>query len=147
MTTITFFQQARADGGMRTGIDVDRETALEWFKEPKGESNPVLLWFIDVRLSGKGLPADGEEARAWLIEAAAELRPVLLGAADELQAGLDEDVIPFEYEAPTAVQGARVRIVCAVHGRVHGLQIAKELRRIAKDWTKLLDKLPAEKAA
>ncbi len=147
MTTITFFQQARADGGMRTGIDVDRETALEWFKEPKGESNPVLLWFIDVRLSGKGLPREAEAARAWLIEAAAELRPALLSAADELQAGLDEDVVPFEYQAPAAVRGADVRIVCATHGRIQGLQIAKELRRLAKEWTKLLGKLPAEKAA
>ena len=68
MSDLLFYQQARRDGGVRIGIEVDGDLILHRFIEGKLPNDPGLLWFIDVSLSGPQVPADAEAARDWLLE-------------------------------------------------------------------------------
>jgi len=64
MPTITFYRQARRDGGIRTGIEIDQNTVLMRFDRGRKESDPALLWCVDVRCSGARLPREPETAPA-----------------------------------------------------------------------------------
>ena len=68
MPNLTFYRQARIDGGIRTGIELDGDTVFEHFEEGGPEPDPTLLWFVDLRCQGPGLPDDPRQARDWLID-------------------------------------------------------------------------------
>ncbi len=140
MNTITFYRQARVDGGMRTGVSVDDETVLHEFKRGKNDDNPALLWFVDVRFRGKGLPADPDDVREFLTAAAAKVKEALVAAADELSVGLDADVLPYVREHEVQ-RGVTLKVVCSANRRTTGLQIAKQIRQIASRWAELVQDL------
>jgi hypothetical protein len=66
MATMTFYHQQRGDGGFPTGFEIDDGTQLEMFEPGADESNPALLWHIDVECSCAGVPDNPPSAEAWV---------------------------------------------------------------------------------
>src|SRR5687768_336480 len=88
---ITLYRQARADGGVRTGIDGDGATLLERFEPGADDSDPALVWFVDVLFRDVPLedPAP-DAAREFLRRQGPAVTPRLVQIADdELAAGVD----------------------------------------------------------
>ena len=107
MSKLTFFRQARADGGVRTGIDVDGAT-LDHL-EGGTNDDPALSWFVDVRFDGQDVPADLAQAQQWLREKETLVRRAYEVLGRRLQVGLDPDVMPVQCEVPGSPPGVQER--------------------------------------
>src|SRR5688572_19819247 len=90
MTQLRFYRQVRYDGGMRSGIGIDEQPVLHEFCAGSDESDPALLWYVDIDLEGSRLPSDPAEGRAWLLAHADAIRSGLRLAAQRLAIGLDD---------------------------------------------------------
>jgi hypothetical protein len=143
MTELVFYRQMRVDGGVRTGISIDRSTGLERF-EPgpdEDESDPVLLWFIDVRCKASSIPREPEEARQWLIANAPWIVTGLDQVAEELSVGVDHDILPFQRPIPEAPAKIHAQVVGSAMRRIDATEIAVQIRSIRRHWKRLLASL------
>src|SRR4051794_4076762 len=114
MAGLTFFRQARIDGGVRTGVMIGEFTVLHRFEEGSADHDPALIWSVDLRCNGSGLPVDAEGARRWLLEHEGIIRRGFVRFADELQAGVDVDPYPLQWEGFEGTpEGVQMRIVCS----------------------------------
>jgi hypothetical protein len=134
------------DGGMRTGIDIDGEPAWQVFREPRAnEPDAALLWYVDVRCKGGGIPKDREAARSWLTRNATPIKSALQSLADKLRVGYDDESWPYQHTVRGGPSNTSIRIVCS---SVRGLEIgelSKSLRELGDNWEGILDSLePAE---
>jgi hypothetical protein len=134
MASIVFFRQRRRDGGTRTGIDVNGRTVLDHFEEGKGEPDPALVWYVDVRCEGPRLPRTAESAQQWLINHGPAFSREIDNLADELTAGIDSDTSPLQHVA-RRITGAKVTIACSAMRRIEAHQIGVVLRDIAANWS------------
>jgi hypothetical protein len=142
MPKLTFYHQVRADGGERTGIELDGTTLLHHFQQGHEEHDPALLWFLDLRCEGASLPDEPEAVREWFLKNEAFFVSRLREIADvDLRAGFDAEVMPFEKEVASAPDNARVVVAVSAAGRLVARQIAKDLRNVASDWAMLLSRL------
>ena len=139
MTTITFYRQARRDGGIRTGIEINGNTALSRFDDGTADSDPALLWYVDVKCSGKSLPVDPEEARGFLIRHETQIRQAISGLADEIPAGVDPDAWPVRRTA-RAKAGFTIEVACSAVRRLEAVEIAQRLREVAMQWRDLVER-------
>ena len=108
MERISFFRQERFDGGVRAGIGIDESTVLNSFKRGKSESDPGLMWYIDVQFEGRSLPREAEDAREWFLRNKRLVIESLLNCAEHLEIGLDVDESwPFSQriKGPRGTQG------------------------------------------
>jgi hypothetical protein len=140
MKTINFYRQVRVDGGKRTGVEIDGETALERFERGNEGEDAALLWFVDVRCSGRNLPNAAEPAREWLLKMAPAIQNGLREVANELRAGIDFTA-PVSREIPNIEQGLTVQIFCSAIRRLHALDIARSLDEISSHWQEFLNQL------
>ena len=142
MTKLTFYHQARADGGKRTGIESDRDTLLHHFAPGHEEHDPALLWYVDLRCEGEGLPDTPEGARDWFVRNTdyfvAQLRAM---ANDGLSAGFDPDLMPLERHLADAPDGVHVTVVVSAVRRLLARDIGPRLREFADHWGELLSQL------
>ena len=141
MATLAFFRQERVDGGVRTGIDVDGQTVLQDYQPGSDEHDPALLWYVDLRCEGDSLPATAQEARPWLIDHAPAITQALRELAEELTAGIDHELWPYERKVPGVQEGVHTRIVICAVRRLAATELANPLRDIAKNWNIFLDRL------
>lgn len=145
MPTITFFRQARRDGGVRTGIDIDDRTVLSRFEPGRRAEDPALLWYVDVRCEGPRLPRDVQAAREWLIRHEPQVRQALETLAGQVPDGLD----PTEWPLKTTkrLSGATITVACSAVRRVEARDIATTLQDVAARWQERLDTLTVSHAA
>jgi len=142
MATITLYRQARFDGGLRTGIDVDGETIFEHYQPESGDSNPALLWYMDIRLSGDQLPSDPLEARDWLAANSEFFRGQLERIAEEnLEAGFDAELRPFRRRLEGCPEGCSGEVVISAVRRLEARDIAGHVRNLADHWGAVLAEL------
>jgi hypothetical protein len=144
MSMLTFYRQACADGGLRTGVDLDGLTLLETFEPGGEEHDPSLSWYVDLRCEGDAFPTQPEKAQEWLLENADAIRKGLAACADELAVGLDlpdETLLPYERSLPRPPDGSRLRIFVSAIRRCDGRQIAVELRNLSRNWGRVLREL------
>jgi hypothetical protein len=144
MSMLTFYRQARADGGLRTGVDLDGLTLFETFEPGVEEHDPSLLWYVDLRCEGDVLPTEPEKAQEWLLDIGGVIRNGLAACADELAVGLDPsgaDLLPYERSLPRPPDGSRLRIFVSAIRRHEARQIAGELRKLSRDWDRVLREL------
>ena len=137
MSSIVFFRQRRADGGTRTGIDINGRTELDHFEEGKGDPDPALVWYVDVRCEGARLSRTAELAQQWLIDKGPAISRGIDELADKLTAGIDSDSWPLQH-ALRRNGAVRITIACSAMRRVEAQQIASVLRDIATHWTERL---------
>jgi hypothetical protein len=141
MASLTFYRQARIDGGVRSGVDVDGVAVFERFQSGTREPDPVLRWYIDVRAEGKDLPREPEQVRAWFLSHASIIKPALLALAEKLQVGIDDEVWPYEFPVAAAPKSTTMTlVVSAVRGLTPG-SLAKELKKLGREWNRLMDTL------
>jgi hypothetical protein len=140
MKTLNFYHQKRRDGGIRTGVDLDGEPVLEEFKPGRRPVDSALEWFVDVRCSGRRLPADAEAARAWLLHRGDAIGRQLAEMADELRAGIDPDW-PLTRTMPKAANGVEVEVVCSAIRRLTARDIRQVLLRLKGSWQALIASL------
>jgi hypothetical protein len=134
MSTITFYRQARQDGGVRTGIEIDRNTVLARFDAGGEDADPALLWYVDVECKGKSLPSDAGGARDWLIANRKAIQSALNQLAAEVAVGIDAEAWPLHRVVPGIPGGIQVRISCSAIRRLQARDISQVLRGISTRW-------------
>ena len=146
MSKLTFYVQARSDGGRRTGIDIDDETVLGRF-EPDGEEfDPALLWYTDIRCKGE-LPSEAARARDWLLQQSELLKGELKKLGTKLEVGLDFGPWPLQRKVENAPHGVEITIVCSSIRRVASHDFGKTLGRLADEFTAIVNSLGSVEAA
>jgi hypothetical protein len=146
MATLTFYRQARADGGLRTGIEIDGETLLEDYLPGGQEHDPALLWYVDLRCEGDSLPTEPEAVREWFLENARLIQSGFATCAEELKVGVDsfdQDFRPYERRIGQTPDGTVLRVCVSAVRRMDARKIAVELRRIGAEWDRSLHALPS----
>jgi hypothetical protein len=141
MAKMTLYRQTRVDGGVRTGLELDGLSALESFVPGSEDRDPVLLWFLDLRMRGDALNfGDMEEGRDWLLQHADAVTQVLNEAADRLASGMDRDYLPWNWET-SLPDDVRVQVyVMAVH-RLTAQRVGEYVRQFAQTWQEALQQL------
>src|SRR4051812_6199543 len=147
MPTITFFRQARRDGGVRTGIDIDDRTVLARFESGRErDDDPALLWYVDVRCSGPKLPREVRAARQWLERNEQPIVDALEGLAKQVPGGLDPSEWPLR-STKRLTNGVTVVVACTAVRRVEAREIAEILRDVAARWRERIEALSLVAAA
>ena len=145
MSQLTFFRQARADGGVRTGVELDGDLLLHRFEEGAAEDDPGLIWFIDVGFEGEGLPHGAEAVRDFLLARASEIASALAQMSDDIsRTGVDSGAWPLRRRAPATTDGVSITLTCSAIRRLEGREIANKLSELARDWAAIVGDLPAE---
>ncbi len=148
MGKLSFYRQARQDGGVRTAIEVNEDTVLHHFEEGGDESDPSLLWWVDLRCEGPGLPKGAEEARRWLLTHAGSIKEGFGRLAEKLHAGLDVDLYPLQWSDFHGLpKRVKATAVCSAIRRVTARDIATVVRGLAGHWEEIIANLPALPAA
>jgi hypothetical protein len=142
MPEVTFFRQARRDGGTRTGIDVDGETMLSRFDEGKSETDPSIVWFVDVTFRGRSVPRDAGAAREFLTRNRPIALRLLNELADEIPAGIDPTVWPVKKTRKVRA-GLEVAVACSAIRRLEASRLPGILRDLASRWVELVEELVA----
>ena len=142
MATITFFRQARRDGGVRTGIDIDDQTVLSRFEPGESDDDPSLLWYVDVRCTGPRLPREVHAARQWLVRNERPIRAAIEDLAARVPQGSDPSEWPLKLTRGAGT-GARVVVACSAVRRLEARRIARILRDLSTQWRQHLDSLDA----
>jgi hypothetical protein len=146
---LTFYRQQRMDGGIRSGIMVGENTLLGRFEEGQGEYDPSLVWSVDLRCSGEGLPQTAEEARRWLLDHQSVIRDGFSRYADYLRAGSDVTG-PYLLEwadFPDSPPGVAMKIVCGAMRRVDARLLASVLEDLGQRWDEIIQSLTAGQTA
>lgn len=145
MSKLTFFRQARSDGGIRTGVEIDDTLLLHRFQEGSREDDPSIAWFVDVRFEGPQLPHEAEDARAFLLARRDVVASGLLQLADELKTtGIDADAWPLTRPLSDPEERVSAALVCSAIRRLDGREIAARLSDVAREWTMIIGELQAE---
>src|SRR5215204_559527 len=118
MPEITFYRQRRRDGGTRTGIDIDGNSALDRFEAGTDDPDPALVWYVDVRCVGPSLPRTSHRARMWLLQHEVALTGVVLALAHELEAGSDPSDLPLRKTSRIGKPPVAVTVACSAVRRL-----------------------------
>ncbi len=148
MAKLLFYRQKRVDEGVRTGLEVG-EYELAWRFDPgPGESNPILLWFVDIKCEGPGIPDGPEQAQEWFENHGQMLRRGLRSYAQEIKTGTDIGFHSTTWNAePQTSEDVQVTISCSASNRVSARQMASILEDMADQWDEILDALEWEEQA
>ena len=148
MSKVTFYVQKRTDNGKRIGLLVDGETLFQRFEAGKGDWDPGLAWFVDLRCEGETIPAQADEARDWLLSRADLFAKELTLFANDLTTGIDPDVWPVQRRIASGLPGLRMEIVSSAMRRIEPEELAQAMRGIASGLKQEIAELPPlEKAS
>ena len=148
MAKLIFYRQKRYDGGMRTGIELDGQPIAEQFEPGEGERDPALVWFLDLRCEGEGVPEDEDEARQWLLGRSSSIRDALRRFAEKLRIGADRDDSVLKWtEFADVPPGVEMAIVGSAIRRVEAREFASVLGEMADHWNLWLHDLFSESLA
>lgn len=140
MPTINVYKQARIDGGVRIGADVDDQEMLHEFTRGATESDPALEWYVDVHCEGPAVPDTPDTAREWLRSLSPDIKAGLASVADELHAGIDVQSFPVHRTILTSPD-AQVEVVCSAIRRLAARDIANRLRDFAQEWDAIVSRI------
>jgi hypothetical protein len=137
--SITFFRQARRDGGIRTGVELDGDTLFSRFDEGASDDDPAIVWYVDVKFTGRTLPHDPEGIRKFLVDCEASVARLLTELAASIPAGIDTTLWPIRSAAKVGT--VRVEVACSAVRRLDASRLAARLRDIAGRWRELVSGL------
>ncbi len=141
MALLSFYRQARVDGGIRSGINADGEPVWESFEPGGSEPDPALLWYVDVRCQGEGLPTDREAVRRWFVAQAPAIKAAFQALAEKLRVGFDDEIWPYQYVVPEPPPGTSMKIVCSAVQSLELGTLSRVLRNVAENWEQILEQL------
>jgi hypothetical protein len=142
MPVITFYRQARQDGGIRTGIEIDRDVIFGRYEPGPDEDKPLLTWYVDVDCQGESLPFRPDVVRQWLLDNSAPIRRGLEAIAEEIASGLDLHLGVQEREIPGAPGGVKVTVSYTAIRRFEAQRLAQVVRDFAEHWDDRIRNLP-----
>jgi hypothetical protein len=147
MAKLVFYRQKRYDGGIRTGVELDDDRVADWFDPGPDENDRVLLWYVDLRCEGSGVPDEPELVLDWLLEHGPIIRDGFLRCADHLRNGFDPDIYTVRWtdfrDLPPEVA---MLIASSAIRRVDALEIGSHVLEIATSWDGIIAKLKAAQA-
>jgi hypothetical protein len=156
MPKLTFYRQKRFDGGVRTGLELGYEydgtevgdlTVLERFESGDDDRDPTLLWFVDVRCEGPGIPTGPEQATTWFLATKPVIDDGLIRFADQLRrVGSDLDDFPLQWTDFPAVDGVERKIVCSAVRRIECRELAEILDDVRGHWSDWIEEMIEEHA-
>lgn len=139
---IGFYCQQRQDRGVRSGIGVNGTTVLHHFQSGNETLNPALLWYVDLRFEGPGLPTDPSQARDWLLRHEDKIGGALRDAAKDLEVGIDAgDYWPYQRRIALEEPKMTGEISISAANRMSDGELAAEIERVADNWQSLLNQL------
>jgi len=142
MPTIRFYQQQRNDGGLRSGLGIDEEPVLHEYVAGGRDSDPALLWYVDVVATSNILTSDPELARDWLTQHGKPIKHTLRSLADRLEIGLDETANwPYSASVSHLPRGTTGQVSVSAVRRLRDGELAGHLRALADDWEGVLARL------
>lgn len=127
---------------MRTGIELDKNLVYGRFDEGDPEYDPVLLWYIDLRCEGPGLPTEPDDARQWLLNQSDIVCDGLRRCAEELRAGSDPDIYPVFWEGFSGVpEGVSMKLAFTAIRRIDAIQLSQKMCDLSAHWIELIESL------
>ena len=139
MANLVFYRQMRYDGATRTGLELDGETIAMKFEGGSSESDPALLWYIDLRCEGTGIPDEQEAAKTWLHDQSPVIRDGLGRYSDKLSVGADPDHYSMTWNDFKGVANdVDMMIACSAIRRVDALRMASNLNQLRENWDSIL---------
>lgn len=144
MAHFTFYRQMRVDGGVRTGLETSSGVELETFEPGSDDDDPALLWWVDLRGQGVGIPQEPDLLREWLTARGPEIRDALYQSAERLAAGVDHGSWPFQVGFPQLWPGVDLTVAGSALRRIDAMTIAETLRDLGCQWQSLLARLAPE---
>jgi hypothetical protein len=142
MPKLTFYKQGRADGAIRTGIELDEDMIFERYQESGADVDPTLLWYVDLRCTGPGLPEDPQDSKQWLLDHEEIIREGFSRCASDFEAGRDVELYPILWSKFSEIpEDVEMMIVCATNRRIWALSIPKLLQDIADHWREQIEHL------
>jgi hypothetical protein len=140
MAKLTFYRQGRADGSIRTGIELDDDMIFERFEESGSEIDPTLLWYVDLRCKGSAIPSEAQEARQWLLDHEDNIQAGFSECAHDFEAGRDVDLYPLLWNKFSGVpEEVEMTIACATNRRIWALAVPKLLEDVAQHWRERIE--------
>ncbi|MBX6313109.1 MAG: hypothetical protein IRY99_09385 [Isosphaeraceae bacterium] len=147
MAKLIFYRQKRYDGVIHTGIELDDETISEISEGGGAERDPTLLWYVDLRCEGPGIPAEADSAVLWLREHSKILREGFARFAERLRIGADPDVYSLTWNDFQSVpEGVSLEIACSAVRRIDARAMATILQEIGDHWDEILRSLHVPQA-
>jgi len=140
MSTITFYRQARRDGGIRTGIEIGGDTVLSRFEEGQTDADPAIVWYVDVRCESASLPKDARGAQELLVGLGVAVIRLLEDLANDIPAGIDPQAWPIG-KRKKLKSGITISVACSAVRRMEASRMSQTLRDIATHWRELIDEL------
>lgn len=145
MPSLTWYRQARADGGVRSGITLDRVEVFERFEPGPLERDPALRWYVDLRCQGGPLPSNADEIKQWFIDHSLVIREGFADFSNELRVGTDPDDYPLQWSRfHNAPVGVTLIIAASAVRQVDGREMATILRDIADHWLERIEAFGGE---
>jgi hypothetical protein len=142
MTKLIFFHQRRKDGGIRTGIEINDDLVLEQFIPGTSELDPVLLWYIDVRLEfKKSISPEANSVRTAVSAIANPIREALRASANEFQAGIDRGIWPARRKISGLPSGISGEVVCSTTRALRLEDLSAAFAALGRDFSKIVDRL------
>lgn len=141
MAKLVVYRQKRYDGGVRTGLDLNGVPLAEHFEAGQAERDSSLLWFVDLRCEGPGVPDDPDAAMDWLVEQADTVREGFARYAERLRVGADKDLYSLTWsDFPAVPEGVTMAIACSAVRRVDAREMSSILAGVGDGWDDLLHK-------
>jgi len=148
VSKLLFFRQKRFDGTIHTGLELDDEPIAHRYEGGSGERDPALLWYVDLRCEGPGIPDDPELSAHWLLEHGSSIRDGFAGFARKLEVGADPDLYSLTWGGfPEEPEGVTMTIACSAARRVEARELSRILGDIAGRWDELIRKLEIPQSA
>jgi len=145
MPKLIFYRQQREDGGVRMGIDLNGDRIFERFDRGPGESDPGLIWYVDVILENPDMPTAEDDLRPWLLDQSDIVINVLREMADHVPAGMDPGDWPYHHQRH--VGELRLKVICSAIRRLEAREIGARLRDVADHWREYVGVLEPAHAA
>ncbi len=155
MPSLIYFRQKRFDGGVRTGVELELEsdlaglqefpvglTLLEDYEEGTADRDPSLLWYVDIRCEGPGIPDDSALASQWFLQNKESIVIGLSMFADHLrEVGADIDQYPMQWSEFPSIDGVKIRLTGTAVRRIDSLRFSEILDDIREHWSERMEKM------
>ena len=140
---LTFYCNAREDGGVRVGVSLGPITVHEIFRIDGDEYDPSLVWSIELRCEGETLPTEPHEVDPWLQARSTVIKAALSAYAEELRRVSERSgEYPLRWLTfPGLPASESMEFFCTAQRRVDAGFLATQLESLGKHWDEILNSL------